>query len=325
MTTIADRPALFSPATDRSRRRRSRLTPARGARALLGLAVVAAVLAGCGSASPGAAAAGTVAVVAAENFWGNIAGQIGGAHVSVTSIISDPNADPHSYETDPRDAAALSGASLVIANGAGYDDFVGKLLSTDPNPNRDLLTIATTVGAAGGNPNPHLWYSASYVTEAAHAIEAHLAAHDRSHAASFATNLQTFLSSYQPYIATLQAIKAAYSGTPIAYTERVPGYLVASAGLRLATPASFAQAIEDGNDPSPGDVAAMDAAIKGKLVKLLLYNAQVTSPVTQAVRALAVAAGIPVVGVAETIPAGQRTFQSWQIDQAKAILAALGG
>lgn len=292
---------------------------------VVGLGAVALVLAGCGAAMPGAAAAGTIAVVAAENIWGNIASQVGGAHVSVTSIISDPNADPHTYETGPQAAAALSSASFVIANGAGYDDFVGKLLSTNPNPVRDLLTIATVVGAGGGNPNPHLWYNPAYVTQAAHAIESHLAAHDPADAASFAANLQTFLVSYQPYIDTVQAIKAAHGGTPIAYTERVPGYLVASAGLRLATPATFAQSIEDGNDPSPGDVAAMDASIKGKLVKLLLYNAQVTSPVTQAVRELALAGGVPVIGVAETIPAGEPSFQSWQIDQAKAILAGLGG
>jgi zinc/manganese transport system substrate-binding protein len=292
---------------------------------VVGLGSVALVLAGCGAAMPGAAAAGTIAVVAAENIWGNIASQVGGAHVSVTSIISDPNADPHTYETGPQAAAALSSASFVIANGAGYDDFVGKLLSTNPNPVRDLLTIATVVGAGGGNPNPHLWYNPAYVTQAAHAIESHLAAHDPADAASFAANLQTFLVSYQPYIDTVQAIKAAHGGTPIAYTERVPGYLVASAGLRLATPATFAQSIEDGNDPSPGDVAAMDASIKGKLVKLLLYNAQVTSPVTQAVRELALAGGVPVIGVAETIPAGEPSFQSWQIDQAKAILAGLGG
>jgi zinc/manganese transport system substrate-binding protein len=289
------------------------------------LVVGALVLTGCGSATPSSAAGGTVAVVAAENVWGNIGAQIGGAHVSVTSIISDPNADPHTYETDPRDAAALSTASFVIANGAGYDDFVGKLLSTNPNPNRDLLTIASAVGVAGTNPNPHLWYNPGYVTKAARAIESHLATHDPADAGAFAANLQTVLASYQPYIDTLQAIKARYTGAPIAYTERVPGYLVSSAGLRLATPASFAQSIEDGNDPSPGDVAAMDAAIKGKLVKVLLYNSQVTSPVTQAVRTLATANGILVVGVAETIPAGERSFQSWQIGQAKAILAALGG
>jgi zinc/manganese transport system substrate-binding protein len=284
------------------------------------------MLAACGS-SPAASssAGGPLNVVAAENFWGDITSQIGGSHVSVTSIITDPNADPHTYETNPRDAAALSNAALVIENGTKYDTFVGQLLSTNPDPSRDVVTIATVVGVGGDNPNPHLWYNPDYVTRAARAIESHLATHDPADAATFATNLQTFLSAYQPYIDTVHAIKAKYSGAPIAYTERVAGYLVVDAGLRLATPATFAQSIEDGNDPSPADVAAMNTAMTGRLVKVLLCNAQVTSPVTQSVKALATSNGIPVVGVSETIPAGQHTFQSWQIDQARAILAALGG
>jgi zinc/manganese transport system substrate-binding protein len=305
---------------------RRRSHPAASLRLVAAALVAGVLLAGCGgSSAPSAAAGGRLAVVAAENFWGDITNQIGGSHVTVTSIIVDPNADPHSYETDPRSAAAVNNASLVIENGAGYDDFVDKLLSTNASTGRDVLSIAQTVGVSGNNPNPHLWYNPGYVTAAAHAIETHLASHDQAHAAEFQANLQTFLAAYQPYIDTLAAIRARHGGTPIAYTERVPGYLVEKAMLRLATPASFAQSIEDGNDPSPADTAAMDNAMTDRLVKVLLYNAQVTSPTTQKVRDLATANGIPVVGVAETIPAGEPNFQAWQIHQALAILAALGG
>jgi zinc/manganese transport system substrate-binding protein len=284
-----------------------------------------ALLAGCGSSASPPAAGGRLAVVAGENFWGDITRQIGGSHVSVTSIITDPNADPHSYETDPRTAAAINNASFVIENGSGYDDFIDKLVSTNPSSGRDVLSVAQTVGVGGSNPNPHLWYNPDYVTAAARAIETHLASRDHVDAADFEANLQTFLAQYQPYIDALATIRTRYSGAAIAYTERVPGYLVEKAMLRLATPASFAQAIEDGNDPSPADTTAMDRAMTDRLVKVLLYNAQVTSPTTQQVRDLASANGIPVVGVAETIPAGEPTFQSWQIHQARAILAALGG
>ena len=290
--------------------------------------VIAGALGGsaaCGGSSASTPGSGALAVVAAENVWGDITSQIGGSHVSVTSIITDPNADPHSYETDPRSAAAVGAAGLVIENGAGYDSFLDKLLNANPVSTRDVLTVATAAGVGGDNPNPHLWYSPIYVAAAARAIEARLAAHDAADATVFAANLQAFLTSYQPYVDTLATIRAKYSGTRIAYTERVAGYLVQAAGLVLATPATFAQSIEDGNDPSPGDVAAMDAAVSGRQVRVLLYNAQVTSPVTQKVRDLATAAGIPVVGVAETIPAGKSSFQAWQIDQARAVLGALGG
>ncbi len=305
----------------RSRRASGSLTRVRVVISALSGALV---LGGCGSTAP-PVAAGRIAVVAAENFWGDITAQIGGSHVSVTSIITDPNADPHSYETDPRAAAAMSAATVIIENGAGYDDFVAKLLSTNPNGSRDVISVAATVGLSGANPNPHLWYNPDYVTTAARAIERHLASHDPADSASFQTNLQSFLTAYQPYIDTLASIRTRHSGTPIAYTERVAGYLVLKAGLQLVTPASFAQSIEDGTDPSPSDVAAMDGAMTARTVRLLLYNAQVTSPTTQKVRDLATANRIPVVGVAETIPAGQPTFQAWQIAQAKQILTALGG
>ncbi len=301
--------------------RRPRLSTAAG----LGVTLAAvAAMAGCGGPTGGSAASGVVTVVAAENIWGNITSQIGGSHVAVTSIISDPNADPHTYESDPHDASAVTSATFVIENGAGYDDFMDKILSTTSNSNRDVLNLAQSVGATGSNPNPHLWYNPDYVTKAARLIETHLATHDAGDARTFATNLNTFLAAYQPYIDTLSTIRSKYAGSPIAYTERVPGYLVEKAGLVLATPATFSQSIEDGNDPGPADTAAIDTAMSQRQVRVLLYNSQVASPVTQHVRDLASAAGVPVVGVAETIPAGEPTFQKWQIDQARAILVALG-
>lgn len=273
-----------------------------------------------------AAAGGTVVqVVAAENFWGDITRQIGGTHVKVTSIVTDPNADPHSYETDPKDAAAISAASFVVLNGLGYDDFASKLLAASPNASRTVISLDKVNAVNGDNPNPHLWYNPVYVRASADAIAAQLSKVDPADRASYAANEKTFLAAYQPYIDTLATIKSTYRGAKIAFTERVPGYLVDAAGLTLATPASFAQSIEDGNDPSPQDAAAIDTAMKNKTVKILLYNGQVTSPTTQQVQDLAKTAGIPVVGVAETIPATYPNFQSWQIGQAQQILKALGG
>jgi zinc/manganese transport system substrate-binding protein len=266
-----------------------------------------------------------VHVVAAENFWGNITQQIGGSHVDVTSIISDPNADPHTYETDPKDAAAISAASFVILNGVGYDDFASKLLSASPNSSRTVINIQKVAGVTGSNPNPHLWYDPTYVKDAADAITAALAKADPVDATTFTANEQTFLTAYQPYIDELAKIKAKYAGTKISYTERVPGYLVQAAGLVLGTPASFSQAVEDGNDPSPGDTATFNADITGHKVKVLLYNGQVTDSQTDKIKSLARSSGVPIVGVAETLPPNGQNFQTWQLDQAKEIFAALGG
>jgi zinc/manganese transport system substrate-binding protein len=277
--------------------------------------------------TPGAtshAQAGKLGVVAAENFWGDIAKQIGGDRVHVTSIISDPNTDPHQYESNARDGAAIAGASFVIRNGAGYDEFINKLLAATPKSDREVLDVATVVGA-GHDANPHLWYNPDYVRKAAQAIQAQLASEDPAHAAVYRSNLGTFLEGEQQVVDVIDQIKSRYSGQAIAYTERVPGYLVDAAGLRLGTPASFAQAIEDDSDPSPADIAAFDLALKDHRVKALLYNAQVTSPTTQRLKDTARSSGVPVVGVTETMPQGAKDFQTWQADQARALLAALGG
>ena len=288
--------------------------------------LVAAVLAaGCSSGSSAPGSTGVVNVVAAENFWGDIAGQIGGSHVAVTSIISDPTADPHQYESDAHDAAAIAGARLAIVNGAGYDDFVTKLLAATSHRGRVVLTVADVLHATGTDVNPHLWYALSRIPEVARAIESELAAADPADRASFAANLKTFVDSLAPLEQLVTQIKTKYPHAPVAYTERVPGYLLAAAGLTIASPPGFAQAIEDGNEPSAGDTKAMNDLVSGRRIRVLLYNAQATSPVTQHVRELAAQAGIPVVAVTETRPADEPSYQAWQQHQLQALLTALGG
>jgi zinc/manganese transport system substrate-binding protein len=306
---------------------RARILP----RLVLGGVAVACTLGltGCGGSSAASTSAasggssGPIAVVAGENFWGSIASQIGGAHVKVTSIISDPNTDPHEYETDPNDAAAVARARFVIENGVGYDSFLADQLKNSGS--KQVLDIQQLVGVTGSDPNPHLWYSPTYVQQAAAAIEKQLAADDPADADTFAANLATFLKAYQPYLTTIAEIKSRYDGAAISYTERVPGYLVDAAGLHLGTPASFSQAVEDGTDPTPADTAAFNADLAQHKVKVLLYNSQVVDVQTTKIKATATSAGIPIVGVSETIPSQFANFQDWQIAQAKALLAALGG
>jgi len=266
---------------------------------------------------------GVIQVVAAENFWGNIASQIGGDRVSVTSIISDPNADPHLYESDAHDAAALSLADIVIENGIGYDDFMDKLLSASPKNNRAVLSVGKLLDVAGGDANPHIWYDISKMPRVAEAISTCLAAQAPRDKTLFEHNVHRFNQSLQPILNIIAKIKRNYPGAPVAYTERLPGYLIKAAGLTDKTPSNFAIAIEDGNSPSPLDSLAMDNLITDHQVKVLLYNAQVTSAVTQHIRDLAKQAGVPIVGVTETLPANESTYQSWQLDQVKALLHAL--
>lgn len=314
---------------------RTRIRPGVG---VVALAASAVVLAGCGStsSSPGpssnsaaevsssTAATAPIAVVASTNVWGDIAKQVGGDHVNVTSIMSDPNADPHQYEADATTAGALSKAQFVIENGLGYDDFMDKLLSASPNPTRTVLNAADAMQISGADANPHIWYDIAKISAVASGIADQLGKLDPGDASTFTANAKAFSDSLPPINAAIDNIKSKYPGAPIGYTERVPGYLVDAAGLTLATPATFAQSIEDGNDPSPADNAAMDAALTGKKIKVLLYNGQVTSPATDAVKQLAQKSGVPVVGVTETLPPSDKDFQDWQLRQITELTSALG-
>jgi len=268
---------------------------------------------------------GGIAVLAAENMWGDVLAQIGGAKVSVTSIISDPNADPHEYESSVTDAAAIAHARLVVTNGAGYDDFVNRLVSAGNSTQRVVLSVANIVGVHGSNPNPHLWYDPGYVTTAARAFERALADISPVDSATFSANLAAFLSGEQTVVGVIDQLRSRYAGTKVGYTERVAGYLVQAAALQLGTPSGFAQAVEDGNDPSPLDNATFEHAITAHVIKVLIYNSQVTDTATSHIRKLASSNGIPTVGMSETFPPADKDFQTWQLDQARALLAALGG
>jgi zinc/manganese transport system substrate-binding protein len=282
-------------------------------------------LSACGSSGPADPTTGSrvVHVIAAENFWGNIVSQVGGSHVNVTSIISDPTADPHLYASDPRDAARIAQANVVVVNGLGYDDFMTKLLGAAPNSKRRVLTVAKILRPRGSDPNPHLWYDVARVGSVARAIAAALASEDPRDAALFKSNATRFERSMGPTLATVREIRTRFPGAPVAYTERVAGYLLDAAGLAVKTPAGFASAIEAGNEPSPRDSQALDDLVSHRRVKALLYNAQAVSAVTKRVLATAHRAGVPVVAVTETLPGSQQSYQSWQLAQARAVLAAL--
>ncbi len=288
-----------------------------------GLAAVA-VLTECGT-PQAPVTPGVVKVVAGENFWGNIAGQIGGRHVQVTSILSNPNTDPHLYEADVANALAVAEARLVIANGAGYDDFLSQLLGATTNAGRIVVTVQAVLGMYGPDVNPHFWYDIPRVPRVAAATEGALVRLDPPDAKVFAANLAAFDASLRPVEAVIASIRRRYLGEPVAYTERVPGYLLQAAGLTVVTPPGFAAAIENGNEPSAGDTAEMYRLITSHGTKVLLYNAQAVSPVTQQVRALARQHGVPVVPVTETMPPSSGSYQAWQLAQAKALLDALGG
>jgi zinc/manganese transport system substrate-binding protein len=284
------------------------------------ISALLAILAGCG----GSGKSSTLPVVASTNVYGDIAHQIGGSHVAVTSILTDPNADPHLFEPGTKNGLAVAHARVVIQNGLGYDAFMSRLESAAPSGDRRVVTISDVLGIHGNDANPHLWYDVPALPKIAAAIEQALASADAKHAAAYRQGLRDFVAGLAPLQSTIARTRAGHAGAPVAYTEPVPGYLIEAAGLRNLSPSSFTIPVEQGSEPSASAVSAMTALATKHRIKVLLYNNQAVSPITQRVRAAARAAGIPVVGVSETVPTGL-TFQAWQLKQARELLQALGG
>lgn len=258
-----------------------------------------------------------IRIVASTNVWGDIASQIGGEHVTVASILSDPEADPHLFESNAQTASQIATAQIVITNGLGYDEFMNKLLEVMPDKNRTVLTASTIMGAKP-DANPHLWYDLPNVPTVAVAIQDQLIKIDPAHASQYRQNAIKFTASLAPALA--EYAKVHQGGA--AYTERVPEYLIQSLGLTNLTPSSFAQSVENGIEPSPQQVQEFEDLLKSGRIKVLLYNNQTTNDVTEQIKNTAQSAGVAVVGVSETLPKG-KNFQTWQLGQLRAILEAL--
>ena len=284
---------------------------------------LAATLAACGgSGGRDGGSGGKLPVVASTNVYGDIVRQIGGAHVSVTSVLEDPNADPHLFEPGTANGLAVAHARVVIENGLGYDAFMSRLEEATPNGKRRVVTISDVLGVHGKAANPHLWYDLPRLPRIATAIERALAASDNAHAGAYAAGLRRFVAGLRPVQRAVEKLRAKGAGAPVAYTEPVPGYLLQAAGLRNLAPAAFTRAIQAGSEPPPSAVSAMDDLAAGHRIRVLLYNKQAVSPITARVRESALRAGVPLVGVTETLPTGL-TFQAWQLRQIRELQRAL--
>ena len=278
------------------------------------------------SAAAGAAdASGQVQVLASTNVWADVVEQVGGEHVAVTSIITDPSADPHSFQSSARNQLAVSKAALIVENGGGYDDFMQTMLASAGTG----VPVINAVDVSGITPtdgelNEHVWFDFPTVAKVADAVAARLATIDPANADTYQANAEAFDKSVGDLSTQAAAIKAAHDGAPVAITEPVPMYLLDAAGLDNVTPGEFSEAIENETDVP---AAVMDQTLKlftGKQVKVLVYNEQTSGPQTEQVVDAAKANGIPAVPVTETLPDGQ-DYLSWMQANIQALSQALGG
>ena len=297
---------------------------ARFRRTIVGAVVVAAGLVGSAcSSSATPASSGKIVAVGAENEYANVIGQIGGKYVATTAILSNPNTDPHTFESSPKVAEVVGAAELIVQNGVGYDTFMNKIESTSPSADRKVIDVQALLGLPDSTPNPHLWYKPTTMPAVAQAIGRDLSSLDPSHAAYFESNVTTFTASLTPWDQAIAALATAYPGATVATTEPVADYMLEAAGTRNLTPFTFQADIMNGVDPSPQDVSIQTGLFTGHQVKVFVYNQQVTDSLTASFLADAKKYRIPVVGVYETMPTPGYDYQSWMLAEINALQKAV--
>jgi zinc/manganese transport system substrate-binding protein len=273
-------------------------------------------------AAPVRAADGKIAVVAAENFYGDIARQIGGDQVTVASIMNNPDQDPHLFETTPGIVREIAGAQIAIVNGADYDPWMEKLIAAAPQPKRKVIVAAALVHKKAGD-NPHLWYDPATMPAVAQAIATELSNADPAHKSGYTARLATFLASLKPINEKIAALRGKFAGAPVTASEPVFGYMAGALGLKMRNE-SFQLSVMNDTEPSARDVAAFEQDLKDHKVRVLFYNKQAANKIVQHLVGLAHAGKIPVVGVTETAPPGL-SYQDWMLGQLGDTEKALAG
>ncbi|MBO0803563.1 MAG: zinc ABC transporter substrate-binding protein [Nocardiopsaceae bacterium] len=306
---------------------RNAVRPRPAAVMLLAIAatLLATVVLASGAAGPSQAAAGTgvIRAVGAENQYGNVIAQVGGAYVRVTSLLKNPSTDPHDFEASAAVARQVGQARLVVQNGLGYDSFMNSIEAATPNGGRAVIDVQRLLGLPDATPNPHLWYDPDTMPKVAAAIAADLSRIEPRHAAYFRARARTFTRSLTAWRTALGRFASAHRGARVASTEPVADYLLNAAGADNMTPWSFQAAMMNGTDPSPQAVAAEKALISQRKVDALVYNEQVTDPMTTSLITLANQHHVPVVGVYETMPEPGFDYQSWMLAETSALRRAI--
>lgn len=287
------------------------------------LTLLLAACGGGGGATASEGGGGKLGVVAAEDFWGSIAEQLGGDRVEVTSIITNPAADPHDYEPTSEDAKILAEAEMSIVNGIGYDEWASKLLAASPDSKRTELTVGEVLGLENGD-NPHQWYSPTSVHKVIDRIVADYKEARPEDDAYFDEQKEAFeAEGLAEYNRLISMIESEYGGEPVGASESIFEPLAPALGLRLITPKGFMDAIAEGTEPTPAEKSTAGEQLADRQVKLWVYNSQNATPDVKRLNEAAEAAGIPIATVTETMTPAGASFEEWMVRELKGIAAAL--
>ncbi len=327
---------------------------------LLGLAAASALaLAGCAS-GDGAGDQGSddavLQVVASTSVYGQIAQEVGGDLVEVTSIVTSDAQDPHAFEPSARDQLTIADADLIIENGGGYDAFVDALIESSGSE-APVITAAEyshdypenaghdDEAEHEGEPahedeaaeedehgehehahiegfNEHVWYDPHTVAYVAEEIAHELGELSPDDAATFTSNAEAFVAEVEDLESELAAVAQAHGDDQVFVTEPVPVYLIEAAGLINATPAEFSEAVEEGQDVAPATLLESLGLLESGDVSVVITNTQTGGAETTQILDEAESRGIPTIAFSETLPEGQ-TYISWMQANVEALSAAL--
>ena len=236
--------------------------------------------------------------------------------------MSNPDQDPHLFETTPGMVRQIADAQIVIDNGADYDPWMAKLISASPHPGRVVINVAELVGKKAGD-NPHLWYDPSTMPAAAKALAEAFGKADPAHQADYEARLTTFTASLKPINDKIAAIRGKFAGAAVTASEPVFGYMASALGLTMRNE-KFQLSIMNDTEPTAHDVAAFEHDLKDHKVRVMFFNKQASDKAVERLVNLARKSRIPVVGITETAPAGL-SYQNWMLTQLNDTEKALAG
>ncbi|WP_162989335.1 metal ABC transporter solute-binding protein, Zn/Mn family [Glutamicibacter nicotianae] len=315
------------------------------------------ILAGCGSSTASEsteADSAAISVVATTNVYGQIARAIGGESVEVSEIITSAAQDPHSYEPTARDKLAISNATLVLANGGGYDQFMDSLVSSIPEGKAGEITLMHAVDSspvaeeseATGHEgesaeehaqhaeedsheghdhaayNEHIWYDLESMGDLADALAESFGKADSANAEQYQQNAASFNEGIDKLEQQLETAKL--DGKSFVMTEPVPFHLLHAAGMEDATPEGLSEAIEEGEGIAPITMKKAEDLLSAGDADMLAYNVQTEGSETKALKKSAEQGQIPVVDFAETIQ-DDSSYLEWMESNISDLASAING
>lgn len=300
------------------------------------------LVAGCTSGADNETPTGPIAITATTNVWGSIAEFIGGDMVEVTSIVDQPNIDPHSYEPSARDLLAVQDAEMVLVNGGGYDSFMDSLVD-QAEGSRVILRAVEGDGdhseeehgdeehseedehdhGSHAEGNEHVWYDFHVVEEVADQVLASLTQLRPDSAGDFQANHLTFVEELDVLEVRIEALREDALGYGVFSLTPLASIMIEEAGFDEYAPSELLEAVEEERDIPPASIAEAEEIFLNPDVLMVITNEQVTDTQMESMAELAESNGLPVVGLSELIPNEDWDYLDWMANNLDVLMSTV--